>query len=78
MKRPDISRDRYFTFTSFAGECSPAHSGPELATCVPDPALAQDLARQLLSDQFELTRNSFTSNSGAPALGGFTIGLARR
>lgn len=78
MKRPDMSRDRYSNFIALSVEFSPAHSGPELATCVPDPALAQDLARQLLSDQFELTRNSFASNSGAPALGGFTIGLARR
>jgi len=78
MKRPDLSRDRHSDFTALAVEFSPAHSGPELATCVPYPALAQDLARTLLSDQFELTSNLFVSNPGVQASGSFTIGLARR
>ena len=78
MKHPDLSHEHYSEFTALAVEFSPAHSGPELASCVPHPALAQNLARTLLSDQFELTRNSFVSNPGVQASGGFTIGLARR
>jgi hypothetical protein len=86
MKRPDLSRDRYSDGSSWAMSSaltavfSPAHSGPELATCVPEPSLAQDLARTLLNDRFELTHYAAPSTthatSGIPA--GFSIGLARR
>jgi len=76
MKRPDLSREGYSDFSAFARGCAPAHSGPELADCVPYPGPAQDLARELLSDQFELTHSAPPSSSGMAM--GFTIGLARR
>ena len=78
MKRPDLSRDIYSGFDALAHVCDSAHSGPELASSVPHPALAQNLAKELLSDQFELTRSAFSSNLGGALSGGFTIGLARR
>ena len=71
-----LSHDSCSDFAALTPELSPAHSGPELASCVPDPGLAQELARELLSNTFELTQcNSYVSSGMS---GGFTIGLARR
>jgi len=77
MKRPDVSSDCYSDFTALTCGLYPAHSGPELALCVPQPGLAQELARTLLTEHVELTHNSFPTYAG-PAAGGMTIGLARR
>lgn len=76
MKRPDLSRDQYSESGSWAMHPALAHSGPELASCLPYPGPAQDLALELLTDQFELTRTAPPSSSGMAM--GFTIGLARR
>jgi hypothetical protein len=76
MNGKDLSRDSYSDSPALTPELSPAHSGPELARCVPDPGLAQELARELLSNTFELTQcNSYVSSGMAV---GFTIRLARR
>lgn len=82
MQRPEGARDYYSQFPRFSRDCAAAHSGPELASCVPDSQLAQDLARELLSEQFELARcesRAFTAaGSCAGYAGSVTIGLARR
>jgi hypothetical protein len=76
MNGYDLSRDSYTDSTALTPELYPAHSGPELASCVPDPGLAQELARELLTNTFELTR--FNNNTSCGMAIGFTIGLARR
>jgi hypothetical protein len=83
MKRPDLSRDLYSDSPTLTHALHPAHSGPELVNCVPEPGLAQELARRLLTDHVELTRSASASNLGGIAsmtdhACGFTIGLARR
>ena len=81
MNAPDLSRESYSDATALSAALDPAHSGPELASCVPDPMLAQELAQELLADHFELTRfNTYanTSHSSSGMNVGFTIGLARR
>jgi hypothetical protein len=81
MKDPGLSRESYSDATALSAALSPAHSGPELASCVPDPGLAQELARELLADHFELTQFNTHANSAHASSGmnaGFTIGLARR
>ncbi len=76
MNGHDLPRDSYSDSPALTPTLFPAHSGPELASCVPDPGLAQELARELLSNTFELTQcNSYVSSGMS---GGFTIGLARR
>ena len=60
----DLSRDSYSDSTALTAELYPAHSGPELASCVPDPGLAQELARELLSNNFELTQRDSSASSG--------------
>jgi hypothetical protein len=77
-----MPRDSYSDSTALTPELCPAHSGPELASCVPDSRLAQELAGELLANTFELTRirddscYAAQSSSGMPI--GFTIGLTRR
>ncbi len=82
MKHSGMSRDSYSDSMALTPELSPVHSGPELATCVPDPGLAQELARELLTNTFELTRIAsdarYTTNATSGMTVGFTIGLARR
>ncbi len=79
MKGPDLSCSRDSEFSIFSREYAPAHSGPELATCVPDSRLAQELARELLTEQFELSRfETHAVSSMAGIAGGIMIGLARR
>jgi hypothetical protein len=77
-----ISRDSYSDSTALTPELYPAHSGPELASCVPDPGRAQELARELLANTFELTRtrddSCYAAQSSSGMTIGFTIGLARR
>ena len=78
----DLPRDSYSDSPALTPALYPAHSGPELASCVPDPGLAQQLAQELLSNTFELTRiaddaHCHTHASSGMAIG-FTIGLARR
>jgi hypothetical protein len=74
-----MSRDDYSESPALTAEFMPAHSGPELASCVPDPKLAQELARTLLSDSFELTHSNHAMSSSYAGFGGsFTIGLVRR
>jgi hypothetical protein len=77
-----MSRDSYSDSPALTPELYPAHSGPELASCVPDPGLAQDLARELVANNFELTQtldaNCYAAHSSSGSAIGFTIGLARR
>ena len=79
MKYPDLSRNLYSESPAFVQGYAPAHSGPELASCVPYPGLAQELARELLTEQFELTHKaSFAPHSSSGMAADFTIGLVRR
>lgn len=90
MKSPGKSRDSYETSASGGARSEalsvaleavlmPAHSGPELATSLPNAASAQDLARTLLTDSIELQRiDSYASSTYSLYGGGFSIGLARR
>ena len=77
-----ISPDSYSDATALSPELYPAHSGPELASCVPNSGLAQELARELLANNFELTRtrddSCYAAQSSSGMTVGFTIGLARR
>jgi hypothetical protein len=76
MNGNGMSRDSYSDSPVLTPALSPVHSGPELASCVPDSRLAQLLAQELLSNNFELTRCNNHASSGIAV--GFTIGLARR
>jgi hypothetical protein len=76
MKDHNLSRDSYSDSPALTPELSPAHSGPELASYVPDSRLAQQLAQELLSNTFEITQCNNHASSGMAV--GFTIGLARR
>ncbi len=74
-ERSSMSRNSYSP--SFV-ECAPAHSGPELASSVPYPRLAQELARELLADHFELARTNVQAHSTYAGFADGVIGLARR
>jgi hypothetical protein len=76
MNGYDLPRDSYSESPALTPALSPAHSGPELASYVPDSDLAQRLAQELLSNTFELTQCNNHASSGMAV--GFTIGLARR
>ncbi len=76
MKGQNLSRDSYSDRPALTPEFSPAHSGPELSSSVPDPGLALELAKELLSNTVELTKCNNHTSSGMSV--GFTIGLARR
>ena len=79
MKSPGMSHNSYSEATALCATLNAAHSGPELATLVPDPQLAQELARTLLTDSFELTHSQPTHYATHGGFGGgMTIGLARR
>ena len=71
-----MSRDSYSDRPALTPALSPAHSGPELSSCVPDSRLAQQLAQELLSNTFEVTQRNTHTSCGMGV--GFTIGLARR
>ncbi len=76
MNGHDLPRDSYSDSPALTPALSPAHSGPELASYVPDSRLAQQLAQELLSNTFELTQRNNHTSSGMAV--GFTIGLDRR
>jgi hypothetical protein len=82
MTGNSMSRNSYSDSPALTPGFYPAHSGPELASCVPDPGLAQELASELLANNFELTRTSDDSCCAAQSSSGmaicFMIGLARR
>jgi len=78
MNSSDMSRSFYSDSYALSPTLSPAHSGPELVSCVPQRGLADELARTLLSDHVELTRNNISQNLGSVLQSSFTIGLAHR
>ena len=78
MNSSDLSRSFYLNSSALSPALSPAHSGPELVSSVPQHRLADELARTLLTDRVELTRNSISTNTGSGLTSSFTIGLVHR
>ena len=78
MNSSDLSRSFRADSSALSPALRPAHSGPELVSCVPERRLADELARTLLTDRVELTRNNTSQNLGSAISSSFTIGLAHR
>jgi hypothetical protein len=78
MNSSDLSRSFHADSPALSPALRPAHSGPELVSSVPQRGLADALARTLLADRVELTRNSVSQNLGSAISSSFTIGLTHR
>jgi hypothetical protein len=79
MNNSDLSRSFFYSDSSaMSPALRPAHSGPELVSSVPQRGLADELARTLLTDRVELTRNTISTNTGTSLTSSFTIGLSHR
>jgi hypothetical protein len=78
MNSSDLSRSFRADSSALSPALRPAHSGPELVSSVPQRVLADALARTLLTDRIELTRNTISTNTGSGLTSSFTIGLAHR
>jgi len=78
MSSSDMSRSFYSDSSALSPTLSPAHSGPELVSSVPERSLADALARTLLTDRVELTQNFISQSNASSFASNFTIGLTRR
>jgi hypothetical protein len=76
MNYPDSPQSGFSSSAVMMNRLQTATSGPELASFVPDPARARDLAQTIVSDQFELAERAidFASARGS----GTVLRLSRR